>query len=723
MKSIPRKSAEARIIAFIVALAALFVLMPLFAYADTDDKPVRVGWYESGFNRKDQYGRRSGYAYEYQRKIAAYTGWKYEYVEGTWPELLKKLERGEIDLLSDVSYTDERKSMMLYSSIPMGTESYYIFISPDDKDITADDFRSLNGKTVGVDRDSIQADIFREWEKTHGVNAELKEMTAPAGEALAAVNDGKLDAYLTTDIYSEPGITMPLCKIGQSDFYFAVSNERSDLLYELDAALNSIQEEDRNYNHTLYEKYFRSTGANLYLTADEQKWLKKHKTIKVGYQDNYLAFCAKDPDTGELTGALKDYLDFASTGFENGEIDFQAVSYPTAADAIEALMKGEVDCMFPANLTDFDGENLSVVMTPALMRTEMDAVVRADDQKEFIKTKDIAVAVNKGNTNYEMFLKDNYPDCRIVYFDDTPAGLEGVAEGKADCVIISNYRYNNISRQCEDLHLTTVYTGVDMDYSLAVREGDSELYSILSKVTDIVPEATINAALTYYSTEDVKMSFADYIKDYLAVIMTVVALVLLIILLLTLRSIHLEKKAREEEHLVNDLNRQVFVDPLTSVRNKGAITKYIDELQGRIENDEKIEIAVGVFDCNDLKQINDTFGHDKGDEYLKAASKLICNVFQHSPVFRIGGDEFAVILQNEDYHNRDDLVAAFRENEEEINSSAENEWDKVNVAMGIAEYDPAVDGTIIDTMRRADKIMYENKRTQKKLLPDRDDVL
>lgn len=95
-------------------------LLPASAPAENGVKVIRVGWYETPFNRKDSVGRRTGYAYEYQRKIAAYTGWKYEYVEGTWSELLQMLRDGRIDLLSDVSYTEERAEEMLFSSIPMG---------------------------------------------------------------------------------------------------------------------------------------------------------------------------------------------------------------------------------------------------------------------------------------------------------------------------------------------------------------------------------------------------------------------------------------------------------------------------------------------------------------------------------------------------------------------------------------------------------------------------
>ena len=117
---------------------AMSFMLPLAAHGQELKKTVRVGWYESPFNTLDQFGRRSGYAYDYQKKIAAYTGWNYEYVEGSWSELLQMLINGEIDLMSDVSYTDERAESMLFSSLQMGAEEYYIFISPDNEEINRD---------------------------------------------------------------------------------------------------------------------------------------------------------------------------------------------------------------------------------------------------------------------------------------------------------------------------------------------------------------------------------------------------------------------------------------------------------------------------------------------------------------------------------------------------------------------------------------------------------
>ena len=698
---------------FIALCLAAMLTLPAAAFAQEETKTVRVGWHEPPYFITDQYGRRSGYSYEYQWKLAAYTGWRYEYVEGTWSELMQKLKDGEIDLMSDVSYMEERADSMLFASLPMGMEAYYVFVAPDNDEITSEDFSSLDGKRVGVTTGSIQLDLFKKWTQMRGIQVELVETSTPEEESLALLKTGGLDAFVTMDIYGDPEKAVPICKIGSSDFYFAVNKDRPDLLAELDAAMNRIQDENKYYNQQLHEKYLNSSQTDRYLNDSEKAWLDAHGTIRVGYQDNYLAFCATDPDTGELTGALKDYLTYAASCLENARLDFEAVSFPTASAAIEAMKRGDVDCVFPANLADNDAEALDVIMSPPLMRTEMDAVVRASEQKEFIRKQDVVVAVNEGNTNYDMWLSDNYPTWRRAYFKDTPAGLEAVAAGGADCVIISNYRFSNISKQCEKLHLTTVYTGVDMDYCIAVRRGDTELYSILSRITQAVPDATIHTALTYYSTEDVKQSFGDLVRDHLFIVMAAIAAILLVILVLLLRSIRAEKRVLEEEHLVSDLNRRVFVDALTSVRNKGAYGKYIDELQGKLDEDGSMEFAIGVFDCDNLKTVNDENGHDKGDVYLKAASRLICRVFQHSPVFRIGGDEFVVVLQNEDFNNREELIHRFTVTAEEITTQAENAWDEVHISMGVAVYDPQIDNSVSDTARRADKIMYENKRRAK----------
>lgn len=175
-----------------------------------------------------------------------------------------------------------------------------------------------------------------------------------------------------------------------------------------------------------------------------------------------------------------------------------------------------------------------------------------------------------------------------------------------------------------------------------------------------------------------------------------------------------KRMASHVKDQIEDLNERVYVDALTSVKNKGAFSADLDELQALLDSgDSDLEFAIGVFDCDDLKTINDRYGHEKGDMYLKAACHLICTEFKHSPVYRIGGDEFAVILRGEDFENREEIVDRFYKASDELCTTALNSWEQVRVTNGFAVFDPQNDRLVIDTVRRADKVMYANKHKRK----------
>ena len=331
------------------------------------------------------------------------------------------------------------------------------------------------------------------------------------------------------------------------------------------------------------------------------------------------------------------------------------------------------------------------------------------------KEEQITAAVIKGDPNDVSVMMDHYPDWKKKEYPDIQACLKAVADREADCVLISNYHYNNLSRQCNRLKLTALSTGKNVNYYIAVRGSDTELFSILTRTTDIISSTNINAALSYYSAEEAKTTLIDFIRDNPAVdiAVVVVILALLTVIVSQQRIIRAKKEVEESHHQVDALNKRVFVDALTSVRNKGSFNDYIQDLQDRLDNKEPVECAVIILDCDNLKIVNDQYGHDKGDMYIKKASELICRVFKHSPVFRIGGDEFAVVLQNEDYQNRKELTELFDKNADEIRALAENKWEQVSVSLGMAEYDSQSDTSIDDVIHRADKTMYENKHARK----------
>jgi len=167
---------------------------------------------------------------------------------------------------------------------------------------------------------------------------------------------------------------------------------------------------------------------------------------------------------------------------------------------------------------------------------------------------------------------------------------------------------------------------------------------------------------------------------------------------------------------IQDLNSRAYKDALTNVRNKGAFAILIRNIDDQIKNalpGNPPCFAVAMFDCNNLKKINDSYGHEKGDIYLRAACTAICKVYSHSPVFRIGGDEFAVILQNEDFANHDMLEKSFSNWVSKYNETVENDWEKVSLAHGMAVYEHGTDPDVEAVLNRADQLMYTDKKRMK----------
>ena len=398
--------------------------------------------------------------------------------------------------------------------------------------------------------------------------------------------------------------------------------------------MSRIQDENRYYNQQLFEKYIRRVGANAFLTAEEVGWLAEHGTIRMGYQDNYLAFCAQDKNTGELTGVMKDYLAYAADCMANAHLDFEAVCYPTAAAALEALGKGEVDCVFPANFSPYNGEQIGVVMTPPLAETEVFAVIRHTDQRNFARREHVAVAVNEGNPNYDAFLVEHFPDWRCLYYPTTADCLKAVADGVADCVLISNYRYNNVARLCEKYRLTTISTNVEMDYSFAVEKGETLLYSILTKTVGMVPKATVNAAMSYYISEEAKLSLRDFLQDHLVTVLSVAAAVVLIILLLLIQNMRSVRKAQR-------LIAATETDALTGLYNRDYFFEYANRM---FREHPEMPMDAVVVNIEQFHSVNELNGRDFGDEVLRVLGKEILAVARENGGIggRFGADRFDI---------------------------------------------------------------------------------
>ena len=235
---------------------------------------VRVGQLiYPGYQEGEGDAPKSGYGYEYLQQVAYYAGWEYEYVNGSFSELLEMLKKGEIDIMGDLSYTEERAKDINFAKEEQGREYYYLFVHEDRTDISATDLSTLQGARVGINKGSVQVDLFEEWCKENHVDCQV-ELYANSEEQYDDMNSGKLDAIVSTTVAEKEILKYhwnSILKIGYSPYYIAVSKKSPELYEELNNAITRTLQSDWYYNEKVYLKYNGKTSAAV--TGSQKKMI------------------------------------------------------------------------------------------------------------------------------------------------------------------------------------------------------------------------------------------------------------------------------------------------------------------------------------------------------------------------------------------------------------------------------------------------------------------
>ncbi len=568
-------------------LATFLVLYPALSLplnAANQNRQIRVGWFESIFNHKDDYGRRSGYSYDYQIRIAANTGWDYDYVEGAWDELYEKLLRGEIDLLSRVSKTEKTIDKLLISDLPIGMENLYVIALASDTSIVSGNFSTLDGKSIGVPRESVQLYELQDWKKNNKVNCTICEFNIAEDNLTSLLDSGKVDAVATFPSFCnvDRNKYQPVAHIRTVGMYFAVNRNKPELKAELDRAMSKIVSHNVYFNKSLHEKYLKSDELFNTLPRSEADWLKQHGTIRIGYRDNYLPYCGTDPKTEKTTGLIKDFIDLIEKEYAYLNLNIDAVPYPTINEAIAAVQDGKVDAAFPSGITNYDAEQRNLRIIDDFVYSSEMAVMRKDDN--FHAENPMRAAINAENPNYISLIQEHYPNWSFVHFQTTDACLQGVAEGKADLLLISNYRLGVLDYKINELNLKAVATGTDIELTFAVSKRNPKLYSILNHMTHSCSKSQINASLARYSDVHNHVTLQDFLKDHIKSSMAVILLVFAIISFLWYKSHREHRRAQ----LANQAKTRFLFSMSHDIRTPmNAIIGYTKLIQENIGNTAK----------------------------------------------------------------------------------------------------------------------------------------
>ena len=510
------------------------------AETNNDEKQsqiIRVGSFEDTFNYVDKNGVRRGYGYELMQALAGYTGWKFEYVKCDWSDCFDKLENGEIDIMGDISYTDERAQKMLFPDEPMGEEKYILYADLSDMDIETSDFKSLDGKRVGVLLGTEPEIMLTEWENKNGIHTEHVNVNNNDDVEKKLANH-EIDCFVSLEesIWSEQGISS-VTTIGKSGIYFAINKERSDIKTKLDYAMRQLEQDSPFFKADLYKKYFTLDYIQL-LTGKEKVWVEEHGGIQIGFLNNDPAIFSMDKETGKLTGMLAEYISYAKDCLGNQTLEFNIHAYDDYDEMIQALQNREIDMIFYAGRNPYFAEQNGYALTNTAWTYSLMAVT---DEEKFDENKVYTVAVPKEKYALKQHIAFSYPEWKLVDCDSLDNAADMVIQEKADCFLMGASQaliYDN-SQNFKSVPLTKT-----MEACFTVREGEGSLLSILNKTIKAMPSDMLTSALAIYDSTADKVTFSDFIKDNLLVFLATVgflALSIIGIILVLLR------KARKAE--------------------------------------------------------------------------------------------------------------------------------------------------------------------------------
>ena len=519
-------------------------------------KVVRVGSFEDTFNYVNEKGARKGYGYELLQTLSGYTGWQFEYVTCDWSDCFEKLKNGEIDIMGGISYTEDRTEEMLFSDEPMGEEKYYLYADLSRADISASDYKTLNGKKVGVLMGTEPEVMLTEWEekydlKTQHVNISNNE------DVKRKLANHEIDCFVSLEesFWAERGIST-ITRVGESGIYYAINKNRPDIKEELDDAMRALDEAVPFYTADLYKRYF-SMDYTPILTGEEKAWLRKHGAIRMGFLASDSGVSTFDPATGEFTGVITDYIQFAADCLGNQELEFQLVGYDSKEAELDALKSGEIDMIFHFDQSPNLAEEYHFACTNTTWTSNLMAVT---NKQHFNENNVNRIAVPQNKLSLKKYLAFYYPQWEIVDCDTQEDAARLVKDGQADCFVTGISSENKYSKKYSFYSVPLVNP---VRSCFAVNSGNRSLLSILNKTIKAMPVNMLAGALAMYKSSARKVTLSDFIKDnfFMALLVSsiAVAVVLLTILKLLRKARKAEAAARKAANDTQKLNAKLQV--------------------------------------------------------------------------------------------------------------------------------------------------------------------
>lgn len=619
----------------------LCFLLYIPAFASESPRRVKVGYYFfNGYHMMDEDGSKSGYGYEYLQYMSSYANWTYDYIgfEKGWADMQKMLEIGEIDLLTSAHKTPEREARFAFSDEPIGYSSVIFTVKAGDTRYLSGDYDGYNGIRVGMVEGSTRNDKFQTFAQEHNFTYTPVYFQNTLELADALQENDLIDAIVTSNLRRTEREWV-LDEFASSPFYVIVRKDDTQLLAEVNTAIESVKRYHSGLEDDLLQKYYTpSTGNDIPFTAAERRYLQEvkgnGKTFKV----------ILNPDRAPLSwfdhGKAKGV--FAQLGkdvLERAGLPYEIIETNNRQEYQELCISGDYDIALDANVDFNEAEALGYKLTQPYMT----ASVFQLNKKNFSQNV-TSIAALKGADITTEFIEKTFPLEYITYYDTVDDCANAVLDGKVDATyfytyVVQSVIYNDATGQL----VSSEVPGYSTDFAFSVRNTqDFRLLSILNKTLASFNDEELNQIIStgvqYPQKEQTLGSFLYSHPLTLVSIITFLAILTLIIVILLFKN----KNRKHEQARLNEYERFISYvckmnDLVLEVDLNTQRSWYYTTENGKVSkteiSEEQLKELSGTLHQEDAKKLTDKLQKASLDDLVKHASEFYfeCRVQRNTP--------------------------------------------------------------------------------------------
>ncbi len=514
----------------LLGMAMLFLLSgPLYGVEKSARKTVRIAYQE--YNRQMMVDENnhpvSGYAYDYIQTIGTYAGWDVDYIPCTsFYDSIKLLLAGDVDLIYEISFTEERAKDMLFPDEPMGYEYYFLYSSEENTSITPGDYASMNGKTVGVTSGTILSELLKQWCEKKNVNfkiVEYEDIQKKESDLLA----GKIDLDLELSMLAKRNLSA-VERVGASAYYLVANKKRTDLIDDINSATDKVLKNDLYFFFRLQEQYFSNTVLSRNLTVEERNWITNHKVLRIGYFDNYLPFSAKDKNGKPIGSGIEAIQEIIKRLNLEDKLQVEFICYDNQEKGYKAVESGQIDLMFPAYISNLVKQDYHIVGGKGFATIVSDLAF-LDNYGE---GKDKRIGVNKNNLMQYYYSKDCYPNSEIVFYDNIERCLDGLLVGTSDGTFLNGVRAEALLKPGKYHSLRSVRAKNDFQICMAFAEDNIGLMLLMDRGMTMLDTNFINKASYSYVGRIYTFSIMDFLWEHVFIVIFLITILIVLIVAL-----------------------------------------------------------------------------------------------------------------------------------------------------------------------------------------------